>query len=241
MALYVSSRQSTTDSEEYGLRIGHINIYHLYNKVHDVCLLLTQPPHIHLLGLSETGLDPSLGDESLAIPTYTIIRRDAAHRGQTGMGLYVHQSIAHTTKRPADLETERVKCMWVEVKLSAPSAILVGYVYRNPAVTYARNDDYVEMMDKVNERNSNIILLGDFNIDLLKPHPTWESTTSLFGLHQLIRCATRITQTTSTLLDHIYTNNEHMVSNAHVSDICTTHLFSIVLLNILIMMTVLEI
>ena len=132
------------------------------------------------------------------------------------MGLYVHQSIAHTTKRPADFETEGVECMWVEVKLSASSAILVGYVYRNPAWY----DDSVEMMDKVNERNSNIILLGYFNFYLLKSHPAWESVTFLLGLHQLIRCAARTTQTTTTLLDHIYTNNEHMVSNAHVSDIC---------------------
>ena len=93
-------------------------------------------------------------------------------------------------------------------------------MYRNPAVTYAWYDDSVEMMDKVNERNSNIVLLGDFNIDLLKFHSAWASTTSMFGLHQLIRCATRRTQTTTTLLDHIYTNNEHMVSNAQVSNIC---------------------
>ena len=79
---------------------------------------------------------PSLGDESLSIPNYAIIRRDAAHRSQTGMGLYVHQTIAHTTKRRADLDTERVEYMWVEVKLSASSASLVGYVYKNPAVTY---------------------------------------------------------------------------------------------------------
>ena len=216
MALSVSSRQSTTDSEEYELRIDHINVYHLYNKVHDVSLLLTQFPHIHLLGLSETRLGSSLGDELLAIPSYTIIRRDATHRSQTGMDLDVHQSIAHTTKRRADLETERVEYMWVEVKLSASSAILVGYVYRNPAVTYAWYDDFVEMMDKVNERNSNIIPIGDFNIDFLKSHPAWESTTSLFGLHQFIRCATRITQKTSTLLVHIYTKNEHVVSNAYV-------------------------
>ena len=119
-----------------------------------------------------------------------IIRRDAAHRGQTGMGLSVHQSIAHTTKRPADLETEGVECMWVEVKLSASSAILVGYVSRNPAVTYAWYDDFVEMMDEVNESNSNIVLFGDSNVDLLKSQPAWESTTSLFGFHQLIRRAT---------------------------------------------------
>ena len=66
------------------MRIGHIRVYHFYNKVQDVCLLLTQSPHIHLLGLGKTRLDSSLGDELLSI------RRDAAHRGQTGMGLYVH-------------------------------------------------------------------------------------------------------------------------------------------------------
>ena len=113
-------------------------------------------------------------------------------------------------------------------------------------------------MDKVNEGNANIVLLGDFNIDLLKSQPAWESTTSLFGLHQLINCATRITQTSATLLDHIYTNNEQMVSKVQVSDICisdivqwsahgrvklleswpkATQLFNIVLLNILIRVT----
>ena len=76
--------------------------------------------------------------------------------------------------------------MWVEVKLSAYSAILVGYVHRNPAVTYAWYDDFVEMMDTVNESNSIIVLLGDFKIGLLKSQPAWESTISLFGLHQHI-------------------------------------------------------
>ena len=74
-------------------------------------------------------------------------------------------------------------------------------------------------MDKVCESNPNIVLLGDFKTDLLKPQPTWSSATSLFGLRQQIRCATRITQTSATLLDHIYTNNEQMLSKVRVSDI----------------------
>ena len=52
----------------------------------------------------------------------------------------------------------------------------------------------VETMDKVNESNSNIVVLGDFNTDLLKSHPVWEST-SLFGRHQL-------TRSTATPFDH---------------------------------------
>ena len=211
MTTSVSPRQFAT-----GLRIGHVNVYHLYNKVQDVCMLLTKSPYIHLLGLSETRLNSSVGDESLSVPNYTLLRRDGAHRGQTGMGLFVHHSIVHTTKRRADLESERVECMWVEIKHSPSSATLVGYVYRNPAVTYAWFDDFVKMMDKVSEGNSNIVLLGDFSIDPLKFQPAWESTTSLFGLHQLINRATRITQTSATLLDNIYTNNEQMVSKVQV-------------------------
>ena len=33
-------------------------------------------------------------------------------------------------------------------------------------------------MDKVNESNPGCHIEGDFNIDLLKPQPTWTSTTS---------------------------------------------------------------
>ena len=57
--------------------------------------------------------------------------------------------------------------MWFEIKQSSSSAALVGYVHRNLAVTYAWFDDFVKMMYKVNEGSSNIVLLGDFNIDLL--------------------------------------------------------------------------
>ena len=133
------------------------------------------------------------------------------------MRLYAHQSIAHSIKTRADFETERVECIQLEAKPSASSAILVGYVYTNPAVTHVWYDDFVKMMDKANESNSNIVLLRDFSINLLKSQPAWGSKTSLSGLRQRTRCATRITQTTATLLDHIYRNNEHTVSNAHVS------------------------
>lgn len=214
-----SSGKSTSCKTTDGLRIGHVNIYHLCNKVHDVCVLLNEYPYIHLLGLCETRLKQCcMTDDSLAIPNYIIIRRDAANHGHTGIGIYVHKSIANFTKRRPDLESERVECMWVEIKHSASPTILVGFVYRNPAATYPWFDDFVQMMDKVSETNCNIMLLGDFNIDLLQRQPAWSATTSLFGLHQLIECATRVTQATATLLDHVYTNNRQMISNVRVLD-----------------------
>ena len=71
-------------------------------------------------------------------------------------------------------------------------------------------------MDKVTESDANISLLGDFNIDFFKQPPAWNSTTALFGLEQLVEKATRVTKSSATLVDHIYTNNKPQVSKVKV-------------------------
>ena len=68
--------------------------------VFDVCSFLNQPPHIHLLDLSETRLDYRISDESVVIPNYSI--RDATYQGETG--LYVHRSILPNTTRRTDIK-----------------------------------------------------------------------------------------------------------------------------------------
>ena len=72
------------------------------------------------------------------------------------------------------------------------------------------------MMDKVTESNEHILLLGDFSIDLFKQPPAWNSTTALFGLKQLVEEATRVTKSSATRTDHIYTNNKPQVPKVKV-------------------------
>ena len=203
-----------------GLRIGHANVYHVHNKVHDVCMLLKNPECVHILGLAETRLATHIRDEALAIPSYTFLRKDGTRFGQTGMGIYVHDSVLASVKRRDDLESENVECMWLEYRHSSTSPmILIGFVYRNPASGYSWYDDFVHMMDGIQKLKTNVILLGDFNIDILKQTPvSWELTLSLFNLHQMVSRPTRITPSSSTLLDHIYTNNAQMVSDVTVVD-----------------------
>ena len=211
---------NTVHSKQHsGINVGHANVYHLYNKLHDVCMLLNDVQPLHLLGLSETRLNPNHDDNSLNIPNYSLFRKDAKLPGETGMAMYVHQSIAPFTTRRADLESNRVECLWVDIRPSMSHALTVGFIYRNPASTYSWFDDFVHMMDLVNAKSSNVLLLGDFNLDLLKSHPAWESTYSLFGLSQLIKCPTRVTPTSATLLDHIYTNINNRIINPRLSTI----------------------
>ena len=67
-------------------------------------------------------------------------------------------------------------------------------------------DEFVVIMDRVqnSKHHNEILLLGDFNINMFKPNPAWVSTLSLFNLHQCVQSPTRVTSTTSTLIDYIY-------------------------------------
>ena len=69
-----------------------------------------------------------------------------------------------------------------------------------------------------------IVCLGDFNHDQLKPNNSnWkelEKTMGIFNLQQIITKPTRITPTSVSCLDHIWTNQPHMYTNRDVAS-CT--------------------
>ena len=69
-----------------------------------------------------------------------------------------------------DLESQYIESLWVEIRNPKTPSLLVGYVYRNPAATCEWYDEFVTMLDKVSESKNNVLLLGDFNTDRLKPH-----------------------------------------------------------------------
>ena len=58
-------------------------------------------------------------------------------------------------------------------------------------------------MDAVCLESKEIILLGDFNIDLLKPNESWLQTLEKYHLYQLISTPSRVTAISKTLIDYI--------------------------------------
>ena len=93
-------------------------------------------------------------------------------------------------KRRRDLEPSSVECMWIEIRYSMSPSLLVGFIYINSAST-DWYDTFTHMMDSVNSNSRNILLLGNFNFNLLEPQPEWESTAAQIGLNQLVSTATR--------------------------------------------------
>lgn len=210
------------------LTLGHLNIFHLENKVTDVNVFLDQARMHHIFGVTESRLSSNVSDELLEIPNYTIFRRDSTVSGHTGIAVYIHDCIKHLTIRRFDLESVTVESIWFEVKVSK-CPVMVGFVYRNPSSNFSWYDDFVVMMDKVQNimHGQDIIILGDFNIDLQKNHSAWDSTISLFNLNQLIQSPTRVTVTSATLIDHIYVNNLNRVIIAEVKQTSMSDHFTV--------------
>ena len=199
------------------LSIGHLNINSLRNKVADLSVFLSNICHCHMFGITESRLNCKIGDESLIIPDYTLTRKDALLPGHTGLAVYVHNAIKHAIVRRTDLESDIIENIWFELKASKFS-LLIGFMYRNPNSDPEWHNDFIAMMDEVErtEHGKDIIFLGDFNVNVLINNPAWDSTTALFNLSQIIKSPTRVTNTTETLIDHIYINNPDRVLNSTV-------------------------
>lgn len=213
--------------------IGHVNIAHLTDKRHYIADLITHHK-LDIVGVTETRLlKEKHGNASVILSGFQFFRRDAEYSLHTGIGVYVHDSfVNHCVKRKRDLEPRSIECIWLELRPYQQLPILVGFIYRNGKSNATWDDDFIQMMTKVNSLRRRVVLMGDFNIDLMVPQPEWISCTKMVDFTQLITEPTRIQKytskktnrswVTSTLIDHIYTNNTDMISASSTSNVCVS-------------------
>ena len=66
--------------------------------------------------------------------------------------------------------------MWININTKLAQNFLVGVVYRHPNANIKDFiDHFNDTLQKINEKNINCVILGDFNINILqhrKPKPT---------------------------------------------------------------------
>ena len=71
-------------------------------------------------------------------------------------------------------------------------------------------------------------MMGDFNIDMKVPANTkWQNLLNLFDLTQLVNEPTRITPTSATIIDHVYTSHPENIIKCSVSSISLSDHFPI--------------
>lgn len=203
-----------------GLNIGHINIQGLSGKIDQLNGML-QSNLVHIMGISETKLHDVHPDSAFDIDGYQtpIFRRDRKDNGGGGLIVFVKNGLSCNRRR--DLESDNIECIWVEVKPKNSKSFLVGNVYRPPNSTIQWQEHFEDCMETVLTEEKEIYVLGDFNRDLFTDQisKTWLDYMEDFGVTQLVSKATRATPTSSTLIDHIYSNCSENVACVNVPKI----------------------
>lgn len=209
-----------------GINIGFLNVQGIcgknMSKFSEINLMLTSPvnKNIHIFGMCETKLkERKLSDAFKINGFHAPFRKDNTSNGGGGIIVYVRKELM--AKRRVDLEVNNVECLWVEITPKKGKSFLIGNLYRNPAERADWSDRFDSLIDRVLRDKKEIIILGDFNKDLLNINQNreWSDTVTSLGLTQLIQEPTRVTNTTCTLIDHVYTSNEEYISDAHVAQL----------------------
>lgn len=208
----LDSLQEPTSSLELrltgkGLHIGHLNVNGIRSKFPQVEVMLkSEENDIAIFGVTESKLGPNQPDAFFYIEGYKMYRKDKIE-SSGGVIIYVRNDIV--CNRREDLETDQIEMLLLEVFPKGNKSFIVGITYRNPNSNVKWNEDFENQVEHFLDEQKEIILLGDFNKDLLNPtvKSQWCDYMTSFGLVQCVKEATRVIENRSkSLIDHIYTN-----------------------------------
>ena len=203
-------------NENCSFSVAHLNIASLSKHIDDLqCLLslLTYP--FDVIGLSEHKIrGESVPINNINIPGYNFCY-DATKSSHGGTGFFLSSKFSFhkiddlNIALPGSLEST-----FVEIIIPNSQNIICGCIYKHPHMSISDfNDNYFEpLLDKINQMNKKCIIMGDFNIDLIKANTKqiindfFNTVTSRY-FSPFILQPTRITETSKTLIDNIFFNS----------------------------------
>ena len=171
-----------------------------------------------IICLNETFCDGSIADNEISLPSYSIVRKDRNRHGG-GVAIYIRNSL--TFIRREDLETDDVECIWVEIKCKQRQPVLISSMYRPPSSCIEFVDKVGDIIDKASCERKEMIVTGDFNYDVsisdgvVNSNPI-TSCFDLFQMTQLINEPTRITESTRTTIDLIFSSHPELINECGV-------------------------
>ena len=190
-----------------------------------LCNLQSDQFQFDFIGMSEVFRCDR--DPRLALPGYhAIITRTRDDDCHGGVGIFIRDHINFKIRDDISIFIPHVvETIFIETVSKLGIKHIIGVIYRPNTQPRADFDIFstslFDILDIINNERKHCTLLGDFNVDLLK----FGSDTKInnfidnifsHGLAPLIFRPTRLTRTSATLLDHIYSNNIHGKSHSGI-------------------------
>ena len=220
-----------------GFHMTHLNARSLSSTLtFDLFKTFLLDTNICVASVSETWLTTSIPNSHMYIPGYTISRVDRAHKTKKnkikkggGLACYIKSGVIHSTTELEHLNssTKNLEVQWILIDDPSMKDMVIANVYRPPDGNV--KDFIKDISDKIDllgrHRHKEIFIMGDMNIDLLtrvNDKKDLMDFAKLIGCKQYITKPTRSNKKTTTLIDLIFSNSEHItdsgVHTLNVSD-----------------------
>ena len=202
------------------LLVIHINCRSLVNKEEELQQIIDEiSPDI--ICLTETWFDDSVPSQAFVPENYSIIRKDREEAFKQMYGRNKGGGVAVLHKQHIKVEkktylTEKVEeILWVQVRTK--QSFMLGTIYRAEYTDILKSEGHESILEenirKAAEITDNIIVTGDFNIDMLDPES--KDTQALkdsyegYNLEQHILKPTRVNKSNlkPSIIDHIWASS----------------------------------
>ena len=202
--------------------MASLNITSLLKHIDELRVFLNDQ-NIDVLAINETRLNESISDQDVKVQGYDIIRRDRSTNGRFGGGVcfYIRSNISYSVR--TDLDSQLLEIISIEIRKHNSKPFVITSWHRPPNSPHELFAHVNTLLGKLDSENVEHFLLGDLNCDMQSKDnanvKALLNITDIYGLEQLINEPTRITPTTSTLIDLIFTNRAENVYCSGVSHV----------------------
>lgn len=170
--------------------------------------------------IDETRLDGTISDSEVHIDNYHVIRHDRPINGRNEgrVCIYIRTNISFMVR--TDLETDKLESLLIEIRKPRSKPFLITTRYRPPSSPIELFTHFEELIGRIDSENIEHIILGDFNCNLLtgsnSNNDALLNIADIYNLNQLICDPTRVTPTSKTLTDLIFTNYPDNIASGGV-------------------------
>ena len=153
----------------------HVNVASLDCHIDDLRFLISnlcRKPDI--IGISEhkipTGTEPSNNIRLHGYNEFTFTPTNSTHGG---VGFYIKENTTYFERNALDINsTSDYETKFIEIKFEHKKPLIIGCVYRHPSSIISITDfstiHLEPVLTKISNENKMCIVMGDFNINLLK-------------------------------------------------------------------------
>ena len=217
----ISKHNNTFSFNTKGLHIGSLNIQNILPKLDELKYILSQKNTCDVLGIVETFLTSNTNKNELCITNFNFERRDRESKNGGGVLVFIRNTIPY--KRRFDLETDDIESIRIEINLPTCKPFILNFLYRPPDSKQDWIYTFESQLVRIDKLNIEAHFLGDFNINFSMhgdvpnyANKLWGEIILRYDLNQMIKLPTRITKSSSTIIDHLYSTRSDVISDVHV-------------------------